>query len=115
MAGPSTWRGGDRPEAIARRGDFSFARESRVSATMRPRMGSTIPPELTRPDVRTAIVEAMAATYEISQERHDPTVGDDNMIFGQHVWKTGSHFLKKGLTGLPDCRADYVNQSLDIQ
>jgi hypothetical protein len=78
-------------------------------------MGSTIPPELTRPDVRTAIVEAMAATYEISQERHDPTVGDDNMIFGQHVWKTGSHFLKKGLSGLPDCRADYVNQSLDIQ
>ena len=78
-------------------------------------MGSTVPSELERPDVRTAIVSALATTYEISQDRHDPTVGDDHMIFGQHVWKTGSHFLKQELGGLPECRADYVNQSLDIQ
>jgi len=78
-------------------------------------MGSTIPPELERPDVRDAIVKAMTVTYEVSQDRHDPSVGDDNMIFGQHVWKSGSHFLKEGLEGLDECRADYVNQSLDIQ
>jgi hypothetical protein len=37
------------------------------------------------------------------------------VTFGQHIWKSGSHFLKRELERLPGCQADFVNQSLDIQ
>jgi hypothetical protein len=78
-------------------------------------MGVHLPTELQRPEVQAAIVTALRAAYEISQERHDPEVGDDAMIFGQHIWKSGAHFLKGQLDQLPGCRADFVNQSLDMQ
>ena len=78
-------------------------------------MKYAVPPELERPDVRAAIVTALAAAYQSSQDSYDPGVGHDNMLFGQMVWKSGSHFLKRELAGLPGCKAEYVNQSLDIR
>jgi hypothetical protein len=78
-------------------------------------MSVPLPFELQRPEVQTAIVAALSTAYEISQERHDPEVGDDAMIFGQHIWKSGAHFLKGRLDQLAGCRADFVNQSLDMQ
>jgi hypothetical protein len=78
-------------------------------------MSVQLPSELQRSDVQTGIVAALRTAYEISQERHDPEVGDDAMIFGQHIWKSGAHFLKGQLDGLAGCRAEFVNQSLDMQ
>jgi hypothetical protein len=78
-------------------------------------MSDHIPTELQQPEIQSVIVRSLRTAYEISQERHDPEVGDDAMIFGQHIWKSGSHFLKRELEGLPGCQADFVNQSLDIQ
>jgi hypothetical protein len=78
-------------------------------------MSDHIPTELQQPEIQSVIVRSLLGAYEISQERHDPEVGDDAMTFGQHIWKSGSHFLKRELDGLPGCQADFVNQSLDIQ
>jgi hypothetical protein len=82
---------------------------------MHDNMVSTLPPQLERPDVRAAIVTAATKAYEASVDRYDQAIGDDNMLFGQMVWKAVSYFLKDELANLPDCRAVYVNQSLAIQ
>ncbi|PZS33228.1 MAG: hypothetical protein DLM58_08295 [Pseudonocardiales bacterium] len=78
-------------------------------------MSDHLSPELQPPEIHSVIVRPLRSAYEISQEGHDPEVGDDAMTFGQHIWKSGSYFLKRELDGLPGCRAEFVNQSLDIQ
>ncbi|PZR88233.1 MAG: hypothetical protein DLM67_20920 [Candidatus Nephthysia bennettiae] len=78
-------------------------------------MSDHLPAELQPPEIQSVIVGPLRTAYEISQERHDSEVGDDAMTFGQHIWKSGSYFLKKELDGLPGCWAEFVNQSLDIQ
>ena len=94
---------------------FISERGYREDATLPRGMTVHLPAELQRPDVQAAIVAALCTAYEVSQERHDPEVGDDAMIFGQHIWKSGAHFLKGQLDQLAGCRADFVNQSLDMQ
>jgi hypothetical protein len=73
-----------------------------------------LPLELQRPEVHAAITRAITTAYDVNVERHDPGVGDDRMTFGQHCWKSGSYYLKREFDELPEGRAEYNNQSLDI-
>jgi len=74
-----------------------------------------IPAELRRPDVRAALVEALRRAYEVNQDWYDTAAGHDSMLFGQSIWKSGSHYVKGALDGLPECHAVYSEQSLDIR
>jgi hypothetical protein len=73
-----------------------------------------LPPELLDADVQATLVRALQSTYEVSRERHDPTVGDDAMTFGIHVWKSGAHYLA---TAVSDAGGEtaLVNQSLSMR
>jgi hypothetical protein len=48
-------------------------------------MSDHIPTELQQPELQSLIVRSLLTAYEISQERHDPEVGDHAMTFGQHT------------------------------
>jgi hypothetical protein len=77
-------------------------------------MPSTLPAELQRSDVQSAILRALARAYEENQNRHDPGLGDDPLTFGMHLWKSGTYFLAAELSGLPGIAIEVVNQSLDV-
>lgn len=56
----------------------------------------------------------MQQTYEISQDRHDPRVGDDALTFGIHVWKSGVLYLGDAVRAIGGS-AEVVNQSLSMR
>jgi hypothetical protein len=73
-----------------------------------------LPPELRDPTVPAALVRALQTAYEVSQDRHDPSVGDDAMTFGIHVWKSGAHYLAAAVTDAGGDTA-LINQSLSMR
>lgn len=77
-------------------------------------MPDHLPQMLQSGDVQVALVEALERAYDISQERHDPLVGDDAMTFGIHVWKSGAHFLAEAVVAAGGT-AELVNQSLAMR
>ena len=73
-----------------------------------------LPPALQSPDFPAAVVRALQRIYEVSQERHDPDVGDDALTFGIHVWKSGVLFLGAAIKAIGGS-TEVVNQSLAMR
>jgi hypothetical protein len=76
---------------------------------------TTVPPEIRRPDLRHAIIRALQTSYDVSQERHDPGVGDTALTFGIHTWASSTFYLVRELTGLTDLACTVANQSLEAR
>ncbi len=74
-----------------------------------------VPEELRSPAIQAELLNALERAYEVSQERHDPEVGDDAITFGIHVWKSGAYFLSAAFGTVPGAAAKIVNQSLSIR
>lgn len=70
-----------------------------------------LPEQLRSPEFQSAVVRALQDTYEVSQDRHDPDVGDDGMTFGTHIWRSGIHFLQPAIRGIGGT-AEEVQRSL---
>lgn len=84
-----------------------------------PQLGEPVsqglPAELHRSDIRTGIVRALLRAYEHNVSRHNPSLGDDPLTFGMHVWKSGNRFLREELQDLSGTSLTQVHQSLEAQ
>lgn len=78
-------------------------------------MFEPMPDELLDREAHAAIVHAIHRSYEVSRERHDPTVGDDLMTFGIHVSKSAAFYLEPVINALPEGWAGLVQNSLAMR
>jgi hypothetical protein len=66
-------------------------------------------------DLREAILRALRASYEVNQERHDPSVGDTALTFGIHTWTSSTFYLPRELHEVAGTTCSVANQSLEIK
>lgn len=74
-----------------------------------------VPPEIQRTDLHDAILAALRLTYEVTQDRHDPTVGDTPMTFGLHTWTSATFYLQRELASVQGAEWTVISQSLEIR
>jgi hypothetical protein len=74
-----------------------------------------VPAEIRRTDLHDAIMKALRVTYEVNQDRHDPTVGDTTMTFGLHTWTSSTFYLQREVANVEGATWTVVNQSLEIK
>jgi hypothetical protein len=74
-----------------------------------------IPAELQSNQLRDAILRALRASYDVNQERHDPSVGDTALTFGIHTWTSSTYYLPREMQHLPGTSFAVANQSLEIK
>lgn len=74
-----------------------------------------VPPEIQRSDLHDAIMRALRLTYEVNQDRHDPSVGDTPMTFGLHTWTSSTFYLQRELADVAETTWTVANQSIEVK
>jgi hypothetical protein len=74
-----------------------------------------IPAEIQRTELQDAIMRALRASYDVNQERHDPSVGDTPLTFGIHTWTSSTHYLQIEMPTVEGALCNVLNQSLEIK
>lgn len=78
-------------------------------------MPISLPIELERPDIGSAMVDGLRRAYEANQEAFSPEAGHNALTFGICVWQSGVFFLRDALGLLDEVVVNVVSQSLDIR
>jgi hypothetical protein len=76
---------------------------------------AVVPVELQSTALRNAILRALRASYEVNQERHDPSVGDTALTFGIHTWTSSTYYLQREMQEVSGTTWTVANQSLEIK
>lgn len=76
---------------------------------------AVVPAELRGLALRDAILRALRASYEVNQERHDPSVGDTALTFGIHTWTSSTYYLQREMKEVSGTSSTVANQSLEIK
>lgn len=73
----------------------------------------TTPPDLG--DLYEWVVPTLRAVYDLNAERHDPSVGDDAVTFGQNIYRNSWYQLEQSFSALADWKTGRPDNSLVLE